>query len=192
MRDYRYDNNNGGGETDWNLYGPDDTAMPEPTQHALERKWSADGVLAGGRTTRSFLCNGRDDCMCRQCRDSRFYNKQEEERVNVINAQTAEVLEFQAERLLARAAEVRRKYERFGEDDFPDGAVIIFDKVFHEYMGKAIAPSKPYHYAALKFNNLWSTTGPRSPKSYTWDELIRWMGEGVEEIYYVTEMKRFV
>lgn len=110
----------------------------------------------------------------------------------LISSETAEALERRAESMLAEAAKIREKYERFGEDDFPDGAIIVFDKSFASYGGRPIPLSKPYHYAAIKVNGLWSTTGPKSPKSYTWSELVRWMDEGVEEIYYVQEMVRFV
>jgi len=109
-----------------------------------------------------------------------------------IDPNTAEALERRADAMLKRAAEMRAKTERFGIDDFPDGSVIIFDKVFHEYGGRPISPSKPYHYAAMKFGGVWNTTGPKSPKAYTWEELINWMGEGVQEIYYVNEITRFV
>jgi hypothetical protein len=110
----------------------------------------------------------------------------------VISTETAASLERRAEKMLAEAAKIREKYERFGEDDFPEGAVIVFDKRFNEYAGRSIPWSKYYHYAAMKGDGRWNTTGPKSPKSYTWDELIRWMGDGVDEIYYVSTMERFV
>jgi hypothetical protein len=111
----------------------------------------------------------------------------------MIDKETADSLERQAARLMERAAEVRARYERFGVDDFEPGAVIVFNKRFNEYGGRSIPWSKPYFYAATKDpNGLWSTTGPRSPKGYTWDELIRWMGEGVTNISYVSELTEFV
>lgn len=112
----------------------------------------------------------------------------------VINKETADSLERQAARLLARADEMRAKYDRFGHDDYPDGSVITFEKTFDHYMGRPLnRPSKPYFYAAIKDpTGRWSTTGPRAPKSYTWDELIQWMGDGVQEIYYVTKLERVV
>jgi len=181
---FGYDGNNGGGEPDWDLYGPNDTAKPEPTQHALERQrviWPSQDYLFAP----SFKVPDR----LKGAPPGHYVVEANE----VISADTAESLERQAERLLERAREVRRKYDRFGEDDFPDGAIIVFDKVFHEYNGRQLhKPSKPYHYAAIKMNGLWSTTGPRSPKSFTWTELIRWMGDGVQEIYYVSEMEKFV
>jgi hypothetical protein len=106
-------------------------------------------------------------------------------------------LEAQAQRLLDQAQKMRDERERFGEDDYPDQAVITFDKVFP-------TGTKVYHYAAMKkviteeesefgeATELWYTTGPKAPKGYTWDELVNWMGKGVKEIYYVTEMKKVV
>jgi len=107
----------------------------------------------------------------------------------------ADALERQAARLLEHAAHMREQAERFGPDDYPNGAVIVFDKVF-------TPGGRVYNYAAIKTIHantsdytgrvghfeLWYTTGPKSPKGYTWDELIKWMGDGVEEIFYVTEM----
>ena len=111
---------------------------------------------------------------------------------------TAARLEAQAQRLLDEAQKMRDERERFGEDDFPDGAVITFGKVFP-------GGTREYQYAAMKTIHLedkygdnqlplglWYTTGPKSPKGYTWDELVNWMGKGVKEIYYVTEMKKVV
>lgn len=72
--------------------------------------------------------------------------------------------------------------ESYGEDDFEDGAVLVFDKV----MG-----NQTYKYAAIKAVGLWYTTGPKSPKAYTWDELVSWFSEGtpVFEVWYVSELK---
>jgi hypothetical protein len=109
-----------------------------------------------------------------------------------------EALERQAARLLEHAEKARAERERFGEDDYPDQAVITFDKTFP-------GGTRVYHYAAMKTihledqygNNqepygLWYTTGPKSPKGYTWDELVNWMGPGVQEIYYVTGLEKVV
>lgn len=170
-------------EIDWELLGPNDTAKPEPTQHSLEA-WNAKRDLVYRVPER--LWNAPPG----------HYTVGVEEMLGkeVITKETAETLERRADALLARAAEIRKEFARFGEDDFEEGAVIVFNKVFHEYRGqKLYKPSKPYFYAAIKDpNGLWSTTGPKAPKSYTWTELTRWMGEGVEEIYYVTTMERFV
>lgn len=62
------------------------------------------------------------------------------------------------------------------EDDFEDGAVIQFEKTF---------TSGTYQYAAIKAKGLWYTTGPLSPKAYTWDRLIDFIGSNT--IWFVTE-----
>lgn len=62
---------------------------------------------------------------------------------------------------------------RFGEDDYPEGTVIKFRKQFVE-------GGEKYRYAAIKANGLWYTTGPKSPKGYTWDELVAWLSQGVQ------------
>lgn len=53
--------------------------------------------------------------------------------------------------------------------DDPDGALVVwFTHQFNER-------SKRYTYAAVKAGDgLWYTTGPASPKGYTWDQLIDW------------------
>jgi hypothetical protein len=209
----------------WNKYGPDNTTMPEPTQHALEKSQQlrdiyGPNVRTEGLTTgRSFLdyevpdrykvpdrlknsppgtyTVSADEVLPDYAKFDAaltmdMFNHIQEDKV--LEKTTADALERQAGRLMEQAAALREKYARFGEDDFSPGSVIIFDKVFYEYNGRPLPkPSKAYFYAAIKApDGLWSTTGPRAPKSYTWDELIRWMGEGVTEVYYVTEMEKFV
>jgi hypothetical protein len=197
-------------ETYWEKYGPDDTAKPEPTQHALESGRSF--LFPGGRPlhdadsgTVRFLdfkipdhlknaLPGQYTVRADEVYDvpDRYVDHKTGE-VKMIEKETADALERRAGEMLERAAEMRAKYERFGKDDFPDRAVIIFDKRFDRYNGRELGFwSKPYFYAAIKADGLWSTTGPRAPKSYTWDELIKWMGDGVEEIFYVNEMTKFV
>lgn len=61
--------------------------------------------------------------------------------------------------------------ERIGEDVFAEGTVFKFTKGFQ---GSPIQ----YSYAVIKTNELWYTTGPRSPKGYTWDELVLWLVSG--------------
>lgn len=188
---------------DWELYGPDDTAKPEPTQHALERAreiWPSQSYLfaptASNADRREYNAAAGDVRFLTFEVPERLWNvppgHYTAEADEVISTETAEALERRAEEMLRRASAIREKYARFGEDDFPDGAVIIFDKRFNEYQGRPIPWSKPYHYAAIKAAGLWSTTGPKSPKSYTWTELVRWMGDGVEEIYYASQMEKFV
>lgn len=91
---------------------------------------------------------------------------------------------------IARAEQAMRqleKYEKYGEDDYEDGAVIIFEYQF--------TPSgQAYSYAALKAHGKWYTTGPRSPKAYTWEELVSWFAEASNdvEVYVVTNAARVV
>jgi len=60
-----------------------------------------------------------------------------------------------------------------------DGNVITFSKQF-------AAGGIVYSYAALRAKDLWYTTGPKSPKGYTWDELLDFIGDD-NRIYLVTE-----
>lgn len=39
-----------------------------------------------------------------------------------------------------------------------------------------------YIYAAVQAEGMWYTTGPRSPKAYTWEQLIQWIVLGDREI----------
>lgn len=53
-----------------------------------------------------------------------------------------------------------------------------FDKANNHRDGSG---TRWYHYAAVKTSEgLWSTTGPQSPKSYTWDQLIDWIYANME------------
>lgn len=72
--------------------------------------------------------------------------------------------------------------DTFPEDDCPEGAIIAFEKVIH---------GKTYHYAALKVNGLWYTTGPRAPKGYTWAEMAEWLlsGTATTELWIVTDLE---
>jgi hypothetical protein len=53
----------------------------------------------------------------------------------------------------------------------PDGEVNVL------YFEKHFGDGKTYTYAAVrvKENGLWYTTGPSSPKGYTWEQLWVWM-----------------
>lgn len=51
-------------------------------------------------------------------------------------------------------------------------AVIFFQKTFN-------GAGRKYDYCAIRARNgRWNTTGPRSPKDYSWDQLIRWIYDG--------------
>ena len=77
------------------------------------------------------------------------------------------------------------KRERFPEDNFKEGTVIKYRKRF-------TPGGINYRYAAIKVNGLWFTTGPRSPKGYTWDELTEWMDDGVQKIRVATGWTRIL
>jgi hypothetical protein len=95
-------------------------------------------------------------------------------------------LEIQAEIVLDKLAqldELERKYG--GEDQFKPGDVITFNYRFDK-------TGRNYSYAALFVNGLWYTTGPRSPKGYTWLELVAWWERGkVSKLKVVTARKTF-
>lgn len=84
------------------------------------------------------------------------------------------------EKQIERYSEQLAQLDRFGEDDFEDGDVLRFDKKFHQR-------GQVYSYAAIKANGLWYTTGPNSPKAYTWDELVQFLPD---EVWYVTEYEK--
>lgn len=82
-------------------------------------------------------------------------------------------------------AELDRLYrlpdEPVVEDDAPN--VIYFQKRFSPN-------SRLYDYAAIKASDgLWYTTGPQSPKGYTWDRLVEWMFDGHEDLTIYTTKK---
>lgn len=69
--------------------------------------------------------------------------------------------------LNAIAEELARLEDR--PEEPPPGSVIRFNMQFNGY-------GTVYDYAALHAGDgKWYTTGPRSPKGYTWDELLDWM-----------------
>lgn len=76
---------------------------------------------------------------------------------------------------LAAALEAEAAIEaKYGKDQ-EDGTVIAWKMRFGRGGTK-------YTYAAIRVNGLWFTTGPRSPKGYTWAELTAWF-EGAFKIY---------
>jgi len=62
------------------------------------------------------------------------------------------------------ADELARLESRPSEPD--EGTVIQFEMKFG---------ARDYSYAAIRVAGMWYTTGPRSPKAYSWDELLDWM-----------------
>jgi hypothetical protein len=103
---------------------------------------------------------------------------------------TSDTYAREMDRLNAQLEEL----DRYGDDPFEDGDVIVFHKLFvHEdgiWSGRT-RTSKPYFYAATRANGLWYTTGPKSPKAYTWHDLRKWIDDGgtVDGIWYVETLK---
>lgn len=62
------------------------------------------------------------------------------------------------------------KLNNYPEDVYEDGEVIRFDKTFNDGL--------TYSYAAIKAEGLWYTTGPSSPKGYSWEALLDWIFKG--------------
>lgn len=91
-----------------------------------------------------------------------------------------EFIEKQIEILTEKLA----KLDRFGEEDpFDDGAVIQFEKQFGN--------GRLYSYAAIRADGLWYTTGPRSPKGYTWEDFTQFLADGVDEIWVAADWEAF-
>ena len=82
------------------------------------------------------------------------------------------LLEAQAKLILERLNEFVELDAKFGEDDWPTGTVIAFDRVWE-------VNNKRYDFAALKvINNLWYVTkGDRSMMGspFTWENLKEFM-----------------
>jgi hypothetical protein len=97
-------------------------------------------------------------------------------------------LEARVEQLARQSAVIQEHLailDSLPEDDFEDGAVFTFIKTF--YPG-----GRRYTYAVIKYNGLWSTTGPASPKSITWDELMEFVSTGVDEVWWAVEFERII
>ena len=75
--------------------------------------------------------------------------------------------------LLARQVELEVEkrlalIESYGDDNYSENSVIRFQKTF-------VKGGTKYTYAAIKAGGLWYTTGPKSPKGYTWNEFTAWL-----------------
>jgi hypothetical protein len=68
-------------------------------------------------------------------------------------------------KLEARPKEPKRPIFVEGDELAP---TILFSKSFGTSRGE-------YSYSAVGINGRWYTTGPRSPKAYSWDELMDWL-----------------
>lgn len=86
----------------------------------------------------------------------------------------SDLLARELNKALAEEARIEEKYGT----DHEDGTVIAFRVQFLERCAW-------YEYAAIRVNGTWYTTGPRSPKGYTWEELIGWF----DGAYRVSKIK---
>lgn len=77
-----------------------------------------------------------------------------------------ETLRARRERIDAEIARVESLPPEPTTED-PDGALVIW---FEKRIG-----GNTYTYAAVKTPNGWYTTGPRTPKCYTWQQLVEWI-----------------
>lgn len=104
-------------------------------------------------------------------------------------------LELEAQRLQAQLERIREKQvmlDSFPQDDFNEGDVIWFELRLRPD-GQFGGVTRPYTYSAIKTNGTWYTTGPRSPKNYTWSELVSWWARNeLQELWKVTELERLI
>lgn len=81
------------------------------------------------------------------------------------------------------------------EPDYSGAPPVIYFRLRFRSAANLYAPAhtsnKAYTYAAVRCpdDGLWYTTGPLSPKGYTWEELAEWMTmtNAVEVIWLATE-----
>jgi hypothetical protein len=90
------------------------------------------------------------------------------------------------------------KLEKYGEDAFAEGTVITFQYQFPNTFqkgpdGERIYWPMKYLYAAIKADGLWYTTGPKSPKAFTWQSLVDWWENGrVTKLRVVTKTEKIL
>jgi hypothetical protein len=85
------------------------------------------------------------------------------------------------ERAMARIEQIaNRPDEPMGNPE--DGIVVFFQRTFG-------GVGTVYTYAMVKAGDgKWYTTGPRSPKGYTWDEVLDWLEDDlVGDLWIATE-----
>jgi len=88
------------------------------------------------------------------------------------NSESALVAVEVAARLLERKVnEKLDQIDAFGRDEWDEGTIFRFDKTF-------VTDGRTYKYAAIKAAGLWYTTGPKSPKGFTWEEFVAWLVTG--------------
>lgn len=104
---------------------------------------------------------------------------EDEDRYGEARSTKATLFQSKADRLRAQADKLEEKAAFYDSlpsepnvEDPDEPNVIWFRKPF-------IEGGKAYTYAAVKAGDeLWYTTGPKSPKGYTWASLIEWIADG--------------
>lgn len=90
----------------------------------------------------------------------------------------SDAIERQLAVLTKALAEVREREAaveaKYGTDQ-EDGKILSWKMRFSK-------GSTKYLYAAVRTNGLWFTTGPRSPKGFTWAELTSWF-DSAHKVY---------
>jgi hypothetical protein len=95
-------------------------------------------------------------------------------------------IEFHTHAALARMKELER-LDSIPEEPDNDPAILYFEKRFAN--GGTDRRVKAYTYVAVKAGDgKWYTSGPRSPKGYTWEELWEFLSTGVDEVWLVSEL----
>jgi hypothetical protein len=86
------------------------------------------------------------------------------------------------------------KLVEFGDDVYPDDSVILFRKRFgsprRDHKTRELSSS--FTYVALKVAGSWWLTGSSNGpgRRYSWEQLVRFLSEGVTELWEVSEWKR--
>lgn len=104
------------------------------------------------------------------------------ERETIELEQAAQVM---ARLLNKRSSELERLAMYPEEDPFDDETVLRFEKRFP-------AGDRRYTYVATKVKGLWYMTGGRSPQNLEWDDLVDFMGLGVDEVFDVATGVRVI
>jgi hypothetical protein len=126
--------------------------------------------------------------------------KQEEEAMHNLS-DTIEGLEQQLEKAAAALAQMKR----FGDDTYPEGAIIAFDVTFpareatHTYphsrqITREAEELRVFAYCAIKGpDGRWHTSGPERPGPFTWSELVQWWTRRrvpTTEVWAVTQFEQ--
>jgi hypothetical protein len=101
----------------------------------------------------------------------------ESDTVYALGADAALAAEVQKKRVEAELELKRSILSGFG-DDLVDGTIVQFWKQF-------TVGGREYMYAAIRADGKWYTTGPKSPKGYTWEEFTLWLVSGIPASAYL-------